>query len=153
MSLSFGYLTPRQRRIWLLRLKGYTQAEVSRELGVTRQTVNKAFSTIDAKMRKALMEAAEMNRVEIRRLDSTKGYLVGYSPIFETDVIITFSSRNGIKVWYRGKEHCEECNQVEACRRTLLDEAEERSIQVPENIVKSEPSGLADYLLDKIVGV
>ena len=78
MSLQFSYLTPRQRKYWGLRRSGLTQAEISREMDVTRQTVNKTFNAVDSRVSRALLEDAQVNRVEISRVDLVKGFLLEF---------------------------------------------------------------------------
>ena len=151
MGFRFGYLTPKQRRYWGLRRSGLTQADISRKMDVTRQTVNKAFDTIDSRVSKALFEAAQVNRVETSRLEQEKGYLLGRSPSLGMDVLITFSERNGIQMWYKGEGGCSECTGRESCKRTLLIEAEDRNIQLPEKAGDMQPSKLADILFKKIL--
>ncbi|MFQ6076735.1 MAG: sigma factor-like helix-turn-helix DNA-binding protein [Candidatus Bathyarchaeia archaeon] len=151
MSLLHGYLTPRQRRIWRLRFEGLTQADISRRLRVTRQTVNRAVTTIDAKVSRALTEAAQLHGVEARRLDPLKGYLLGYSGRLKTDVLITFSSTNGVQVWYRGEGECGSCSRLKECTRILLSEAEERGIELAEGDKAGPPSKLAERLFTRIL--
>ena len=151
MNFRFGYLTPKQRKYWGLRRSGLTQADISRKMDVTRQTVNKTFIAIDSRVPKALLEAAQINRIETTRLNHEKGYLLGRSPSFGTDVLITFSERNGIQVWYKGEGGCSECTGRNSCKRTLLIEAEDRGIQLPGKAEDKEPSELADILFKKIV--
>src|SRR3990170_7673178 len=110
MGFRFGYLTPKQRKYWSLRLSGLTQAEISRKMDVTRQTVNKTFNAVDSRVSKALLEAAQVNRIETSRLDPEKGFLIGRSPSLGMDVLITFSERNGIQIWYNGESGCSECS-------------------------------------------
>jgi len=136
-----------------LRKSGASQVEVSRKFNVTPQTVNKAFNSIDAKISKALSEAANVNRLEVRRMDTKQGYLLGYSSALNKEALVTFSSRNGVQVWYRGEGGCESCGWQKSCRGVLLGEAEERGIKLPEGSGKMEPSQLADYLFDKILEV
>lgn len=152
MVFRFGYLTPKQRKYWSLRRKGLSQAEISRMMGVTRQTVNKTFDAIDSRVSKALLEAAEISRVEVSRVDPKKGFLLGRSPSLGVDVLVTFSDRNGIQVWYRGEGGCSECSWRNSCREKLLVEAEERGIELPEGAEAMEPSKLAEILFKKIVG-
>jgi DNA-binding CsgD family transcriptional regulator len=151
MSFRFGYLTPRQRKYWSLRRGGSTQAEISREMDVTRQTVNKTFNAIDSNVSRALLEAAQINRIQISRLDAEKGFLLGRSPSFGIEALVTFSERNGIQVWYRGEGGCSECSWLSSCRQKLLIEAEERGIQLPEEAEDVEPSKLAEILFKKIM--
>jgi hypothetical protein len=128
-----------------------TQAEISRELDVTRQTVNKTFSAVDARVSKALLEAAQINRVEISQVDPKKGFLLGRSPSLGMDVLVTFSERNGILVWYRGEGGCSECSWRRSCKQKLLIEAEDRDIPLPEAVEEMEPSKLADLLFTNIM--
>lgn len=151
MGFRFAYLTPKQRKYWSMRLNGLTQADISRKMDVTRQTVNKAFNAIDSRISKALLDAAQVNRVEISRLDPQKGFLVGRSPSLRLDVLITFSERNGIQLWYRGESDCAECNARSSCIQKLLIEAEDRGIKLPEKTDGMEPSELAEILFKKIL--
>jgi hypothetical protein len=118
---------------------------------VTRQTVNKTFNAIDSNVSRALLDAAQINRIEINRVDAEKGYLLGRSPSLGMEVLVTFSERNGIQVWYRGEGGCSECSWRSSCRQTLLIEAEERGIQLPEEAEDVEPSELAETLFKKIM--
>ena len=118
---------------------------------VTRQTVNKAFNAIDSRVSKAMLEAAQVNKVQISRVDPTKGFLLGYSPMLGMDVLITFSERNGIQLWYKGEGGCSECNQLKSCRQKLLIEAQDRGITLPIKAEKMEPSKLSEILFKKIV--
>ena len=151
MGFRFGYLTPKQRKYWGLRRSGLTQAEISREMDVTRQTVNKTFNAIDSRVSRALLEAAQVNRVEISRVDPEKGFLLGRSPSLGIDVLVTFSDRNGILVWYRGEGGCSECGWLSSCRQKLLMEAEDRGIRLPEEAEEMEPSKMAETLFKKIM--
>jgi len=151
MGFRFGYLTPKQRRYWSLRRDGLTQAEISRKMDVTRQTVNKVFDAIDSRVSKALLEAAQVNRIEISLLDPEKGFLVGRSPSLGMDVLITFSERNGIQLWYKGESDCSECNVRNNCKKKLLIEAEDRGIKLPEKAEEKEPSELAEILFKRIL--
>ena len=151
MGFRFGYLTPKQRKYWSMRRDGLTQAEISRKMDVTRQTVNKVFDAIDSRVSKALLEAAQVNRIEISRLDAEKGFLLGRSPSLGLDVFITFSERNGIQLWYSEESDCNECKVRSSCKKKLLIEAEDRGIELPEKAVGLEPSELAEILFNKIV--
>ncbi|MFC1487855.1 hypothetical protein ACFLRN_09250 [Thermoproteota archaeon] len=151
MGFRFGYLTPKQRKYWSLRRSGLTQADISRKMDVTRQTVNKTFNAIDSRVSKALLEAAQINRIETTRLDHEKGYLLGRSPSLRLDVLMTLSERNGIQIWYKGESGCSECTGRDSCKKKLLIEAEDRGIQLPEKAEDKEPSELADILFKKIL--
>lgn len=150
MSFQFGYLTPKQRKFWGLRRRGLTEAQIFREMAVTRQTMNKTFNVIDSKVSRALLEAAEINRVEVRRVNSEGGFLLGFSPMFGMEVLVTFSERNGIQVWYRGEGGCSQCSWLRSCRQKLLTEADERGIPLPKNVEALEPSKLSEILFKRI---
>ena len=146
-----GYLTPKQLTFWSLRRQGLTQAEVSRKVGVTPQTTNKTFNAIDAKIYRALTDTAQLHRLDIRRIGLEEGFLLGYSPTWKTDALVTFSVANGVQVWYKGEGDCSECTKLESCRQTLIKESEERGISLPRDKAKTSPSQLADNLFKVIL--
>lgn len=146
-----GYLTDKQLSFWNLRRQGLTQAEVSRKIGVTPQTTNKTFNAIDAKISRALTDAAQLHRLDIRGVDLKKGYALGYSPTWKTDVLVTFSVANGMQVWYKGEGDCSECSKTESCRQALIRESEERGIALPRDKARINPSHLADNLFKAIM--
>ena len=152
MALSTGYLTPRQKRIWNLKNKGLIEASIARRLNVTRQTVHKALNVANTKVSQALLETAKINKIRVMTVDPTDGILTGYSPEFKTTAMITFSAGNGVQIWYRHKGDCENCDQLQACRTTLLAEAEDRNIQLPEDSNSMQPSKLAEILFSSIIG-
>ncbi|MEM3699437.1 MAG: hypothetical protein QXL57_01010 [Candidatus Bathyarchaeia archaeon] len=152
MSLTTGYLTSKQKLIWDLKSKGLSEASIARKLEVTRQTVHKALDIAISKIHAALEEAATINKIRIKTMDPTQGILVGYSPDFKTDAIITFSAKNGVQVWYKHEGDCRNCDQLQTCRKMLLVEAEERNMQLAENANSMMPSKLAEILFSKIIG-
>lgn len=153
VALGQGNLTSRQIRIWSLKGRGLIEAEIARNLDVTRQTVHKALDIANSKVSEALLETARTNRIKVENINPTNGVLVGYSPTFKTTAIITFSTRNRVQVWYKHKEHCETCDQTNACREILLSEAEERGIQLPEEKNSMSPSRIAEILFSKIEAI
>ena len=152
MSFQVGYLTPKQLGFWRKRFQGHTQAEISREADVTRQTVSKTFNVIDAKVSKALLEAAQLNRIEINKLDREKGFLLGRSPSLRMDALITFSDVNGIQLWFKGEGNCSDCDSADRCKAALISEARIRGITLPENLDAVQPTLIADQLFEKIMG-
>jgi hypothetical protein len=151
MGFQVGYLTPKQQQLWRKRFDGYTQAEISREAKISRQTVSKSFNVIDSKVSKALFEAAKLNRIEIIEIDREKGYLLGRSPTFQTNALITFSDVNGLQLWYKGEGNCSECDSSEKCRETLTSEAKIRGIELFEDQKNMQPTLIADRLFEKLM--
>jgi len=152
MSLTMAYLTWKQKQIWNLKGKGLIEANIARKLNVTRQTVHKALDVANAKISQALQETAKLNKIKVKTIDPATGILVGYSPEFKTEAMLTFSARNGVQIWYRHEGDCENCDQLEVCRALLLAEAEDRSIQLPENPNSLLPSKLAEILFSRLMG-
>lgn len=151
MGFQVGYLTPRQMGLWRKRFDGYTQAEISREENVTRQSVSKAFNVIDSKVSKSLLEAAQLNRIEISKVNRERGFLLGRSPALGMDALITFSDVNGLQLWFRGEGNCSECDLADQCKATLIREAKFRGIELPENFDEVQPTLIADMLFEVIM--
>jgi len=152
MTLSFGYLTPKQRTIWNLKNSGLQEAHIAKKLDITRQTVHKTIDTANLKIGEALQETAKINKIDIQTFNPTKGYLLGYSPHFKTKAFITFSAKNGIQVWYKHEGDCTKCDKLQTCRETLLDEAKDRNFLLLDDTNKIVPSKLAEALIAKITG-
>jgi len=69
---------------------------------------------------------------------------------------VSLSNVNGLKVWYLYEGNCSRCNLERSCRKTLLDEADERGVKVSETDHRIEPTKLAlkvysDYLKEKTI--
>ena len=152
LSLSSGYLTPKQRLIWELKSKGLPEAKIARELKVTRQTIHKAVCTANSRICESLEEVAKLNKIEIETIDTAKGFLVGYSSHFKTKAFVTFSAKNGVQIWYKHEGNCEKCKKLQTCREMLLAEAKERNFLLPLDTSQISPSKLADILFSRIAG-
>lgn len=151
MSVSFqsGYLTPKQTKIWSLRRRGMPQAEIARKFGIQRQGINRAILSIDSKVGKALVEAAGVHKLDIRKIDSKNGILEGYSPAHKVPAIVSFSEANGVQVWYVYEGKCSTCNRVQACKNVLKAEAEERGIELSDQDEKLSPTLLAKRIFSR----
>ncbi len=152
MTLSLGYLTPKQRIIWDLKSSGLQEAQIARKLDVTRQTVHKSLDIASLKIGEALEEVAKINKIDIKILNAERGFLKGYSTHFKTQAFITFSAKNGVQVWYKHEGDCEKCDKVQTCRDALLAEAKDRNFLLLDDTSKILPSKLADALFAKITG-
>ena len=152
MALSTGYLTSKQKQIWNLKNKGLLETNIARRLNITRQTVHKALNVANAKVSQSLLETARLNKIKVKTVDPADGILVGYSPEFKTDAMITFSAKNGVQIWYRHDGDCENCDQLQTCKAMLLDEAKDRNVQLPRDSDLMLPSKLAEIFFSKIMG-
>jgi hypothetical protein len=152
MTLSLGYLTPKQKMMWDLKSSGLQEANIARKLNVTRQTVHKALDTANLKIGEALEEMAKINKIEVETLDPNRGFLKGYSAHFKTQAFITFSAKNGVQLWYKHEGDCEKCSKLQTCRETLLSEAKDRNFLLLDDTSKILPSKLAEALFTKITG-
>jgi hypothetical protein len=152
LTLSLGYLTPKQRTIWDLKSTGLQEANIARKLNVTRQTVHKSLDIANLKIGEALEETAKINKIDIQTVDSLKGFLLGYSSHFKTKAFITFSAKNGVQVWYKHEGDCAKCDKIDACREALLAEAKDRNFLLLDDTSKILPSKLAEALFAKITG-
>jgi len=146
-----AYLTERQLEIWRLRFKGLTKAEVGRRLGITRQAVYDAERYTLEKVESALRHVADASRIEVHYLDPSKGVLHGLDPATGSQVIITFSARNGVQTWHYEQPDCGACQWEKSCKLRLLDEADERDITLSEEERRLPPSKLAHLIFFKII--
>jgi hypothetical protein len=153
MTLSLGYLTPKQKNIWDLKSGGLQEAHIARRLSVTRQTVHKTLDTANLKIGEALQETAKINKIDIQTFDPAKGYLLGYSSHFKAQAFITFSAKNGIQVWYKHEGNCQKCSKLQSCRETLLAEAKDRNFLILDETSSIMPSKLAEALIARITEV
>jgi DNA-binding CsgD family transcriptional regulator len=149
--LSSAYMTQRQKMIWKMNMLGLPQAEISREIGVSRQAVHNALNIALKKIELALRHVAEANRIDVRYIDPINGILLGFSPSINKKVIITFSTKHGIHVWHYENPDCSKCKFVSKCRSILLDEAEERNIILSKEEKRLPPSKLAHLIFSKII--
>lgn len=152
VTLSAGYLTPKQKTIWDLKSTGLTESGIARKLSVTRQTVHKTLDIASSKVLESLEETARINNIKIESINLPTGVLVGYSAHFKTQALITFSVKNGIRAWYKHEGDCKNCEQLQTCKQTLFEEAKERNIPLPNNIESMLPSEFANVLFSKIIG-
>lgn len=112
-------------------------------MGVTRQAIHKAYQIIDQKVEQAFMEAAEANNLEPRVINLVEGIMEAYSPAHKIPVIVSFSKVNGLKVWYLYEGNCEACHLESSCRRLLMNEAEERGVELKVVDELRKPTDLA----------
>ena len=151
MTLPQAYLTIRQLEIWRLRFRGLTQAEVGRHLGITRQGVYDTEKIMLEKVEKALRDVAQVNKIDIKYLDPSKGILHGFHPATQNQIIVTFSARNGVQTWHYEQPNCGECQWEVSCKERLLDEADERRINLTKEERQLQASELAHLIFSNAI--
>jgi hypothetical protein len=149
--LTSAYLTARQLDIWDLNRRGESRAEIGQRFEFTRQAVYDALKVSLGKVESALRHTAEASSIEIIRVDPKNGILLGRMPIDSNKVIVTFSRRHGVQTWHFEEPDCDRCGYVKRCAERLLDEAEERGIELGLDQRSLPPSRLAHIIFSKLI--
>lgn len=116
-----------------------------------RQGINGQYHVIDAKVGRALIEAAHSNRLDLRRIDTINGIAEAYSSAYDMPVVISFSKANGVQVWYTYEGTCDRCNRSKTCFAMLKAEAAERGIALSEEDLKLLPAQLGRKIFSTIM--
>ena len=152
MSFSTAYLTPRETSVWDLRRKKYSQSEIGRLMGFSRQASHHALELIDDKVEKAFEEAASTNGLEVKRVNLLDGIMEAYSPVHKVPVFVSLSRANGLRVWYMHEGECGVCQHEVGCRSFLKKEAAERDIELNEEDLEQPPTQLALKVFERYLG-
>lgn len=147
-----GYLTSYQAKIWNLVRKGFSQTKIASNLGVSRQAIHKTLNKANARVLKALLDAAQINKLDITKVDSSKGVLVGYSQGFRARVFLLYSAKTGVQLWYEHQGQCKDCKKREECNSKLLEAAKEWEVNLSKEETKLPPTQLAEKLFSQITG-
>lgn len=132
---------------------GISQSEIARRLGITRQAVGQLAHSIPVKVTTALTDAAALNRVEPRLIDSNRGVLVGWSNEFRTETVITLNPKVGLRMWYKHDlGHCRICPDSKKCRSLLLEHAREFGVSLARYEKDLEPSELSGIVFSRLLG-
>ena len=93
----------------------------SEKAHISRQAVSQLVQTIPARVTDALYDAAKLNGVEPRNIDTAKGILLGYSRELQTNVVITMHPETGLRVWHQHNlGRCKLCSSKKQCKSMLL---------------------------------
>jgi transcriptional regulator with XRE-family HTH domain len=150
-NLHSGYLTGRQLDVWDKMRKGLTQSEVARKLSISRQAVHQLVETIPDKITEALNDAAKLNRIEPRYLDSTKAILFGRSRDFQTEAVIALDPKGGLGIWYQHSlGECNICPDRRRCKTALLRSAEALGVALTKHDKNLPPSKLSNLIFSKV---
>lgn len=137
----------KQFDFWVLHRNGLPNINIAKQFGVSRQAVSRALLSMDKRIGDTLLEMARVNRIEVEKLDSTKGILFGKSTPFKTNAIIFVSVKHGMQVWYEHEGECGSCERYRECIELLWDFAEEMKLKLTSS---EDPTKLADELFEKL---
>ena len=155
MGANWGLTAPlsqKQTTVWLLMRRGLSAAAIAQRLKTTRQFVNQTKLAAEAKLSATLLDVAQANHIQVTRLDTKEGILLGYHPGIGRKAIITYSTKYGIKVWY-WHDNPEEVTDQEFLNQTrayLLDIAKERHLEVKET-KSTHPGRLAQAVFSELI--
>jgi hypothetical protein len=152
LSVHSAYLSPRQLEIWDMMRDGLSQSDIARRLDISRQAVNQLSQSIPDKVSNALYDAAKLNMVEPRLVDSSKGVLIGWSKEVQSETVITLNPKVGLRVWYKHKlGRCGICPDRNQCRSSLLESAKEYGILLSRLERKVDPSRLSGIIFSRLL--
>ena len=139
-------LTSKRAEWWEHRRQGMSLAEIGRLFGVTRQAVYLALRLADREMMKAFRQLAETYKVAQTKIDTGKGLLVGYSQALGSPVIMAYSPKRGIALWYKYEGQCQGCERWADCLKLALDEARRLGVEISPQEEDLPPAKLAEIV-------
>jgi hypothetical protein len=132
---------------------GLSVSEVAERLKKTFQYINQTKQIAEAKLSDALIRVGETSNLQIKRVLPKEGILWGYHPGLGLDAFVTYTSKQGMRVWYwydNPNEVSDERFLLEA-KRYLLNLAYERQIQLSEDEIQLHPALLAKHVFGKLI--
>jgi hypothetical protein len=145
---SFRYPTKKQNLIWLKRRQKTPPSIIAKELGVSRPFVSQAQRIAEQRIKKLLLNAAQVNRVKIHDMSSEYGFAQGFCPATNARTYITYSPDYRVHIWFDHEGDCSSCEEESECARILQGLAKEWNIGLPINL---PPTKIARTLFDKII--
>jgi hypothetical protein len=137
----------KQFEFWVLRRNGLPNINIAKQFGISRQAVSRALIGMDKRIEETLLEMARANRIEVEKLDSTKGILFGRSTPFKANAIIFVSAKHGMQVWYEHEGECGSCERYRECIELLWNFAEEMQLKLKSS---DDPTKIAEELFEKL---
>jgi len=145
-----GYLTAYQGLVWSLYRRGLSQTQIASKLGVSRQAIHKTLDKANHRVLRSLLDTAQINKLEVKRVDPAKGFLVGYSLDFHSRVTLIYGSKSGVQLWYEHQGQCEGCQRREECTQKLLETAKEWEVDLTKEETILPPTLLAERLFSEV---
>ena len=146
-------LTSKQSAAWSSFQRGITAIEIAKRMKTTRQNVHQTLKIAEVKISKTLLDVARSNGLEIKALQPEKGILLGYNPLLKRNVVVTYTSKNGVRVWYwyDNPEKIDDEKLLQETREYLLNEAEERGIRLTLEEKNTHPARLARAVFSRLL--
>ena len=145
--LNLSCITPlsqSQKTIWALLGTGLSVTSIAEKLKTTRQYVNQTRLTTQTKLATTLLEVAQINNLQVTKLNPQQAILLGYQPELKKQAILTYTTTHGLKMWYwhDNPEEVTDTTYLNQTRQYLIDIAKERGIEIPD-ADKIHPAKLA----------
>jgi len=99
------------------------------------------------------MEVAEATNLQIKKIRVNEGLLWGYHPGIDCNVVVSYTVRDGIKVWHwiREPESITDPAWMHEMTSYLLNLAEEHGISLTPEQERLHPARLADVLFRQLL--
>gem|GEM_PF-686407 len=145
-------LSQSQKDIWQLISTGLSITKIAEKLKTTRQYVNQTRMMAEAKLSTTLLDVAQVNDLQVTKLNPKQAILLGYHPALKKKAIITYTTSHGLKVWYwhDNPEEVTDNAYLNQTRQYLIDIAKERGIEIPD-ADKIHPAKLAHMIFTKLI--
>jgi hypothetical protein len=145
-------LSQSQKTIWALLGTGLTVTSIAEKLKTTRQYVNQTRLTTQTKLATTLLEVAQINNLQVTKLNPQQAILLGYQPELKKQAILTYTTTHGLKMWYwhNNPEEITDTTYLNQTRQYLIDIAKERGIEIPD-ADKIHPAKLAHIIFCKLL--
>ena len=140
----------KQFQFWTMRRSGVPNIAIATSLGISRQAVSRALLQMDEKIGATLRGMADANRIEIEKINTERGILLGRSIPFATAAIIFVSGKHGVQVWYEHDGDCGACSRYTECIELLWDYAAELGIRIKKT---ADPTEMAEELFRNVKAV
>jgi predicted transcriptional regulator len=150
MAAPAGFST-KQLSAWHMRREGLTLNEIGGRLGVTKQAVSRTLKETESKILNTLETTAKAANIAPRHIDASKGILLGFSYETGESVVVTFSTRHGPHIWHHGSRRCEGCGLYGECMKLILDEAEDRGIELTGAERANSPADIAREIFSRVL--
>jgi hypothetical protein len=146
-------LSAKQMTVWSLTSAGISISAIADKLKTSRQYINQTRLAAEAKISKALMDVAQVNELQVTKLNAKDAILLGYHPALKRQAVVTYTTSHGMKVWYWHDDPEEEKLSEDFLRQTreyLLQVAKERGIEVAD-ADKMHPAKLAQAIFSELI--